>query len=147
MASAVPVYQACAFRRGIGLEYADSALRAVQVPRFADAQVVLEAVRLILGQNPNRGDAGMYAVAEREIDDAKLARERNRGLGPLVRQGHQPGSGTAGQNHCQGLDVNRSLQVGVGHRVTLWTKGCPILQCQVTWAGQSHSNLGGGGRG
>ena len=77
------------------------ALRLQEVP--AALQVADQAVRLVLGRDGDAADAGIERIGQREIDDARLAAEIDRGLGAPIRQLHQPGAAPAGEH--------------IGHRV------------------------------
>ena len=60
-------------------------------------------MRLVLGRNADAADAGIQRVRQREIDDARLAAEVDRGLGAAIRQLLQATAAAAGQD--------------IGHRV------------------------------
>ena len=57
------------------------------VPSGADVPV--ERMGLVLDQDRNLAQAGVQAVAEREVDDAILPAERNGRFRALIRQGIQ----------------------------------------------------------
>ena len=76
-------------------------LLPVQVPRFANANMIVQRVGAILCQHGDIGDAGVDAVAQGKINDAVLARERDRGLGTLLRKETQPLALAPGQNDGQ----------------------------------------------
>src|SRR2546430_4015929 len=65
----------------IWLEYVNAALLPVQVPGFANADMVVQRVGAVLCQHGDISDAGVDAIAQGEINDAILAGERNRRLG------------------------------------------------------------------
>ena len=75
--------------RDVRLEQLHAALVAVEVPRPAQPDVVVERARVVLGQDDDVVDVGVDAVRQREIDDPVLATERDGGLGPLLRQDRQ----------------------------------------------------------
>ena len=68
----------------IWLEQANAALLPVQVPGFADADMVMQRVGAILGQYGDINDAGIDTIAQNKINDAILAGERNGWLGALL---------------------------------------------------------------
>ena len=63
----------------------------------------MRRVRLVLGGDADAADAGVERVREREVDDADLAAEVDRGLGAAVGQLLEPAAAAAGEH--------------VGHRV------------------------------
>ncbi len=65
------------------------ALGAQEVP--AALQVADQRVRLVLRGDADAADAGIERVGQREIDDARLAAEIDRGLGAPVGQFHRAG--------------------------------------------------------
>ena len=86
----------------VRLEQRDTTTAAVEVPRPADADVIVQRARPVLRENPNVGDAGVGAVAEREVDDAIPAAEDHGGLRPLLREDAEPVSLAAGEDHGDG---------------------------------------------
>ena len=84
---------------GIGRQDLHAAVRGVQTPRLAVADVLIELQRLILRQDADRIDLGVYAVGKREIDNAVLAAERDGRLGRVFRQNHQTAALTTCQEH------------------------------------------------
>ena len=66
-------------------------------------QMADQAVRLVLGRDRDAADAGIQRIRQREIDDAGLAAEIDRGLGAPVGQLHQPAAAAAGQHERQGM--------------------------------------------
>ncbi len=82
--AAIPVGDATA--RDVRLEELDAAAVAVEVPRPAQPDVVVERARVVLGQDDDVVDVGVDAVGQREVDDPVLAAERHGRLGPLLRQ-------------------------------------------------------------
>src|SRR5207253_7199492 len=70
----------------IRLQHADATPHAVEVPGTANADMVVQAVRTVLGQYGNSINSRVDAVRQREVDDAVLSRERHRRLGALSRQ-------------------------------------------------------------
>ena len=84
---------------GIGRQDLHAAVRGVQTPRLAVSDVLIEFQRLILRQDADRIDLGVYAVGKREIDNAVLAAERDGRLGRVFRQNHQTAALTTCQEH------------------------------------------------
>jgi len=93
--AAVPVLVAAAL---IGLEQAHAPAAAVEIPRPADADVVVERAGQVLRQDADVVDAGVDAVGQGEVNDAKAAGERHGRLGALLREHAQAGAGAAGQD-------------------------------------------------
>ena len=62
-------------------------------------QMLDEAVRLVLRDHADAAYPGVDAIGEREIDDAELAAERDRGLGAPVGELHQPAAPATGEHH------------------------------------------------
>ena len=87
------------FTLGIGRKDLYAAVRGVQAPRLAVADVLVELQWLVLGQNTDRVNFGVYAVGKREIDDAVFAAERDGRLGRVFRQNHQTAALTTCQEH------------------------------------------------
>ena len=77
------------------------ALGAEEVP--AALEMADQAVRLVLGGHRDAADAGVERVRQREVDDAGLAAEIDRGLGAPVGQLHQPAAAAAGQHVGHGV--------------------------------------------
>jgi len=71
---------------------------AIEIPRPAEADVVVERPGVVLGQDDDVMDIGVDAVRQREIDDPVLAAEGDRGLGPLLRQDRQAFAFAAGKD-------------------------------------------------
>ena len=90
-----------------GLEDQQPAGRAVEVPRAAVGQVVAERDGVELLHHPHVGQAGVQAVAEREVDQPVGAREGHGGLGPLAREELQPPAGPAGEDDDERADAVR----------------------------------------
>ena len=90
----VPLGLGDALRGGEDVE-ALVALGAEEVP--AALQVADEAVRLVLGGDADAADAGVERVRQREVDDADLAAEVDRGLGAAVGQLLEPAAAAAGR--------------------------------------------------
>ncbi len=83
----------------VRLEELDAAVRAIEVPRLADADVVVERAGVVLGQDEDVVDVGVDAVRQREVDDPVLATERHGRLGPHGRQDREALALTPGEDH------------------------------------------------
>ena len=93
--AAVPVG---AFAAEVRLQQRDAAAGAVEIPRPADADVVVEGARPVLRHDADARDVGVDAVAEREVDDAVAAAEDHGRLRALFAQHAEPVALTAGQD-------------------------------------------------
>ena len=74
---------------GVGRQHLHAAVRIVQTPRLAVADVLIELQRLILGQNTHRIDLRVDTVGQREIDDTVFSAERHGRFGRVLRQDHE----------------------------------------------------------
>ena len=83
----------------------------------AALQMADEAVRLILRRDADAPDAGIERIGEREIDDARLAAEIDRGLGAPVGQLHQPRAAAAGEHIGHGVTRERRILKGGHHHI------------------------------
>ena len=83
----------------VRLEQLHAAVVAVEVPGPAQPDVVVERAGVVLGQDDDVIDVGVHAVGQREVDDPVLAPERDRGLGPLLRQDREPLAFAAREDH------------------------------------------------
>ena len=95
--AAVPLGDAAA--RDVRLEQLDAAPVAVEVPRPAEADVVVERARVVLGQHDDVVDVRVDAVRQREVDDPVLAAERHGRLGALLGQDREALALAAGEDH------------------------------------------------
>ena len=95
--AAVPLRDAAA--RDVRLEQLHAAAVAVEVPRPAQADVVVERARVVLGQDDDVVDVGVDAVRQREVDDPVLAAERHGRLGAHLGQDRQALALAAGEDH------------------------------------------------
>ena len=86
-----------------GLEHQQAADRAVEVPRPPVGEVVAERDRVELLDDPDVGEPGVVAVAEREVDQPVAARERHRGLGALLGEQLEPPSRPTGEHDDERL--------------------------------------------
>ncbi len=91
--ASVPVLAAA---RLVGLQQTHAAATAVEIPGFADADMIVEAVRAILRQHTDRVDAAVDAIADRKIDDAKFSGKGDGRLCPLFREDGKPRTFAAG---------------------------------------------------
>jgi hypothetical protein len=74
--------------------------RLEEAPAALD--VADQALGLVLRQHADAAQAGVDAVAEREVDDARLSGERHGRLGAPVGELLQPGAAPAGQHQRVG---------------------------------------------
>ena len=91
--------------------------RLQEVP--AALQVADQAVRLVLRGDREAADAGIQRVGEREVDDARLAAEVDRGLGPPVGELHEARAAAAGEHVRHGRAGEGGGEVGAGHGFSL----------------------------
>jgi hypothetical protein len=75
------------------------AVVAVEIPRPAQPDVVVERPGVVLGQDDDVGDVRVDAVRQGEIDDPVLATERHRGLRALLRKDREPLALAARKDH------------------------------------------------
>ena len=75
--------------RDIRLQQLHAALVPVEVPRPAEADVIVERARVVLRQDDDVVDVGVDAVGQREVDDPVLPTERHGRLRPFLRQDRQ----------------------------------------------------------
>jgi hypothetical protein len=72
----------------------------------------LERPGAVLGEDVNLTDAGVDAIAEREIDEAELTGKRNGGFGPFFGQRLESFADTTGHEENNGsLHLNHLLPV------------------------------------
>ena len=124
--AAVPVARPAAADEG--LEQRDAAAAAVEVPRPADADVVDQRARRVLGQDADVGQAGVHRVAEGEVDDPVLAAERHARLRPHLRQDAEPLTLAAGQDERQRRAGHAPI-LGVGAS----RAGGSVSRCPALW--------------
>ena len=112
--AAVPRVLAHVLLRG---QQVDELVHLALQERPAALQVAQQAVRLVLRDDADAPDAGVHAVRQREIDDAELAAEIDRGLGAPVGQVLEPAAAAAGQHQGDRAlrEVQIAGQVGVRH--------------------------------
>ena len=82
----------------LGGQELDEIVEAAVEERPAPLHMANQALRLVLRADAHAPDAGIHAVRQREVDDAELAAERHRGLGPPVGQRAQPRAAAAGED-------------------------------------------------
>ena len=70
----------------IGGQNLGAAMGLIQAPGLTVADVFVQFKGLILGEDPHRINAGVYAVTQREVDDAVFTAEGDGGLGCFLRQ-------------------------------------------------------------
>ena len=97
--SAVPVPRPAAADER--LEQRHAAPAAVEIPRSAHPDVVDEAARSVLGQDPDVGKAGVHGIRQGEVDDPVLPAEWHAGLGTNLRQDAESLSLTPRQDERQ----------------------------------------------
>ena len=95
--AAVPLGELAAL--DVRLEQLDPAAVAVEVPRPAEADVVVERARVVLGQDDDVIDVRVDAVGQREVDDPVLAAERHGRLGPLLGEDREAFALAAREDH------------------------------------------------
>jgi hypothetical protein len=61
--------------------------------------VAVQRFAVELGQHVDLADAAVDAVADRDVDQAVLAGDRHRRLGPFIGQGHQARALSAAENN------------------------------------------------
>ena len=69
--------------------------RAEDVELVGHRQVLVEALRVVLGQHEDAAQVRVEAVADRDVDQAVLAGDRHRGLRALAREREEPGPAPA----------------------------------------------------
>ncbi len=85
---------------GVGLQQTHAPGGPVQIPGLADADVIVEAAGLVLGQHGHIIDVAVDAVAQGKVDNPKLAAEMHRRLRPDFCQNAHAGAGAPGHDHC-----------------------------------------------
>src|SRR5699024_10525390 len=75
-------------------------------PRLCD--VLVQRMRLVLGQDDDTQVTGVDDVRQREVDQAVDTAERDGGLGPVEAQQHQPFPLTARENDGEDLFLHTS---------------------------------------
>jgi hypothetical protein len=74
----------------VRLEQLHATAIPVEVPRPAQADMVVERTGVVLGQHDHVVDVGVDAVRQGEVDDPVLPAERDSRLRPLLRQDGEP---------------------------------------------------------
>ena len=108
-ASAVPSYHCSSEMRWLAGRMSKLSLRSRRRNVPAALQVTDQAVRLVLGGDPDPADAGVERVGEREVDDPGGSAEMDRGLGPPVGELLQPGAPPARQHERHRVSGKNSL--------------------------------------
>ena len=93
---AVPLGDAAA--RDVRLQQLHAAAVPVEIPRAPEADVVVERVGVVLGQDEDVVDVRVDAVRQGEVDDPVLAPERHRGLRAHRGQDREALAFTAGED-------------------------------------------------
>ena len=93
---AIPLGDAAA--GDIRLEELHAALVAVEIPRPAETDMVVQRARVVLGQDNDVVDVRIDAVRQGEVDDPVLPPERDGRLGPDSRQDRQALTLTASED-------------------------------------------------
>ena len=83
----------------VRLEQLDTAVVPVEVPRPAEADVIVQRARVVLGQDDDVGDVRVDAVRQREVDDPVLAAERDGRLRAHRREDRQALALAAREDH------------------------------------------------
>lgn len=98
--AAIPIRTAVALirRQNIG-----TAPVGVEIPRAAVPDVPIQFERLILGQDSDRIDARVTAVAQGEIDDAVFSSEQEARLGLVFGQDAKSAPLSTSQDHSQAI--------------------------------------------
>ncbi len=118
----LPARRVAALRAHVRLQQADAAGRAVQVPRPAQADVLVQRAGLVLRQHRHVEDARVDAVGQREVDHPVLARKRHRRLGAIRGEDAEGRAFAAGQDHCQDIHRRPPLNRRVAPLGTLHSK-------------------------
>ncbi len=112
-ASAVPAYHCCSETRWLAGRMSKLSLRSGRRKFQPRCRWRMRLCGLVLRGDRDAPDAGVDGVRQREVDDAGLAAEEDRGLGALVGQLHQAAAAPAGQH--------------IGHRVAGERRGSSWL--------------------
>ena len=83
----------------IGRENVNAAVRDVEIPGLAGADVAVKLERAVLGQDTDGVDAGIGAVGERKVDDAILSTEGDAGFCHILGQSIEARTLPAGEKH------------------------------------------------
>jgi len=93
----VPVGALCLLVGGQGVH---AAVQAVQIPRLAVADVLIQLLGLILGRDAHSINVGVDAVGQREVHDAVFAAEPHCRFCRFLCQRVQARATSAGKDHC-----------------------------------------------
>ena len=90
----------------IGLEQAHPAVAAIQVPRLADADMLVQAVGAVLGQDADGIDPAVDTVAQRKVYDPKLTGKGHGRLGARFRKDSKASAFSTSQDHRYDFHIN-----------------------------------------
>ena len=142
-----PLIPRTAFAALVRWQDVDTAGGAIQIPRYAAADVTVEFQRAVLRQHAHRVNAGVAAVGERKVNDAVLTAEGHGGLGHGAGQHIQAAALSACQQHGNTLFFHVSTSfacffaLGLGktpspRRNTAPKAGMRIAaECSFPWEG------------
>ena len=82
----------------VGGQHLQAAIRAVEVPRAAVGEMLVERVKLILFDDPHVGQAAVQAVAQGEVDQPQRPAEGQRRFGTLSGEHVQAAPRAAGKD-------------------------------------------------
>ncbi len=83
----------------VGRQDKHAAVAAVEIPRLAVADILIQDQRLILGQHAHSVDPRVDAVGQRKINDPIFSAERNCRFCKVLGQRIKPAALTACQQH------------------------------------------------
>ena len=119
----------------IGRQDVDAAIHAIQFPRLAVADIVVQLQRPVLGQHAHRVDAGVGTVGQGKINDAEFPAEGNGGLCHVAGQHIQAASLSAGQQHGDTLFLHVTAPPDLRGRRVSAPPDCLVsfpLPCKIT---------------
>jgi hypothetical protein len=111
-----------------GQDVHEAAREQVHPVRLGDVPV--ERGRVELRQHEDPADVGVEAVADRDIDQAVFAADRNRRLGTVLREREEPRALPASKNDGQNLVVRRH-DPDMVHRPRLYGPGGPAQDVRI----------------
>jgi hypothetical protein len=121
-----------------GRQGAEAATGAVQIPRPATGQVLVEQVRLVLLEHPDVDQTAVRRIGQREVDQPVVAAHRQCRLGPARCQRTETRSTATGKDDAQ--------HSGDGHRTILPVARPGSRQCIAGQRGVSSASIGSPGR-
>ena len=95
-----PLEPVAAFFGLLGRQHADEARRE-DVELVGERDVLVEALRVELGEHEDLADVRVQAVADRDVDEAVLAADRNRRLQAFEREGKEARTASATEDNRQ----------------------------------------------